>query len=109
MFFVGKCFTLITLCNDEFTPLVPWTSSNPDIVTIDENGNVKIVSKGTTIINVMVTEYPYIKIVFILLLQIKIEQLKIGSGLSKEDPIFLENEGEDEPIEIYFIEMQYIF
>ena len=107
--FVGDRFTLTTLCNDEFTPSVSWTSSNPDIATIDENGNVEIVSKGTAIINVTVTEYPYINDSIYIIATNKIEQLGIGSGLSKEDPIFLGNEGEDEPIEVYFIEMQHIY
>ncbi len=107
--FVGDSFTLTAQTNDEVIANISWESANDDIVTIDETGKVDIVNKGTTIISVKSIDYPYITDSIYIIATYKIEQLGVGSGLSKTDPIFLGNEGEDEPIEIYFIEMQHIY
>lgn len=38
-----------------------------------------------------------------------VEQTGVGSGTSADDPIFKGNEGKDEPLEIYFIEMTQVY
>ena len=106
---VNDTFTLNILANDSLTPSITWGSSNDEVVTIDENGNVTVLGKGSAIITATATDYPYINDSIYVNATRKVEQLSVGSGKSKEDPIFVGNEGEDEPIEIYFIEMQQIY
>ena len=86
-----------------------WESSNPNVVSIDLNGTLKALDKGNVIITVYVKDYPYITDSIYVSSSRKVEQLGVGSGLTSDDPIFLGNEGEDEPLEIYFIEMQHIY
>ena len=88
---------------------VIWESSNPSVVSVDNFGNTKVLSKGEAIISVYLSDTPYINDSIYINATNKVEQLGVGSGLSKDDPIFLGNEGEDEPIEVYFIEMQHIY
>ena len=107
--FVGDEFSLSTLANDGLTPNVQWTSSNNEIATIDIDGNVEVLGKGKCIITVSAVDYPYINDSIYIDATRKVEQIGVGSGKSKDDPVFLGNEGEDEPIEIYFIEMQHIY
>lgn len=111
---------LAVLVNDEFslsTVLynsasfggVVWESSDPTVVSVDNYGNTKVLDKGSAIISVYLSGAPYINDSIYVNATNKVEQLGVGSGLSKDDPIFLGNEGEDEPIEVYFIEMQHIY
>ena len=88
---------------------VIWESSNPEIVSVDSFGNLTINGQGTAIITAYLKDYPYISDSIIVNAKSKVEQLGVGSGLSPEDPIFLGNEGEEEPLEIYFLEMQHIY
>lgn len=88
---------------------IVWTSSNDSILTIDTNGNVEVLSKGTVVVTASVKDAPYITDSIFVTATAKVEQLGVGSGLTKEDPLFLGNEGEEEPIEIYFLEMQHIY
>lgn len=88
---------------------VKWSSSNSDVVSVDENGRITGVSKGDAIISAVSTASSYIKkSVFISVFE-PVGQKGVGSGHSPDDPIYIGNEGEDEPLEIYFIEMQHIY
>ena len=107
--FVKDTFTLKGLVNDSLDVDLTWTTSNSDVATIDDLGNVEVLDKGKCIVSVYVTDYPYITDSIYIDATRKVEQLGVGSGKSKDDPIFLGNEGEDEPIEVYFIEMQHIY
>ena len=106
---VNDTFTLNIKANDSLTPAITWDSANDEIVKIDENGVVTVVGSGSTIITATATDYPYITDSVYVNATRKVEQTGIGSGKSKDDPIFLGNEGDDQPIEIYFIEMQQIY
>lgn len=106
---VNDTFTLNINANDSLTPAITWDSANDEVVKIDENGFVTVVGSGSTIITATATDYPYITDSIYVNATKKVEQTGIGSGKSKDDPIFLGNEGEDEPLEIYFIEMQQIY
>lgn len=106
--FVGDEFTLTTVINDELTADLTWESSNAKVVSVD-NGKVKALDSGTVIITVYVTSSPFVTDSIYIDATRKIEQLGVGSGKTKDDPIFLGNEGEDEPLEIFFIEMQHIY
>ncbi len=104
---VGEDFSLST--NLE-TPLeVCWTSSNNNVLMIDGNGNADVLSKGKVVVSVYVKNEPYITDSIYVYVSSKVEQTGVGSGMSSDDPIFLGNEGEDAPIEVYFLEMQHIY
>lgn len=107
--FVGDKFKLSTDINTKKKIDLVWESSNPKIVSVDSSGNVVANDKGNVIITVSVKDSPYINDSVYVTATQKIEQLGVGSGLSENDPIFLGNEGEEEPLEIYFIEMQHIY
>ena len=103
---VGDSFNLST--NLSSTSDLVWTSSNKQVVTVDMNGNVDVLSKGQVVLSVTVKDTPYITDSIYVSSSNKVEQTGVGSG-TKDDPIFLGNEGEDEPIEVYFLEMQHIY
>ena len=107
--FVGDEFKLDTKMSDNSNANITWESSNPNIVSIDDEGNVEILRKGSVIISAFVNGTPYINDAIFIDSTRKLEQLGVGSGHSKDDPIFIGNEGEEEPLEIYFIEMQHIY
>lgn len=107
--FVGDEFTLTASINDNQISEITWESSDPTKVSIDNNGNVKALDSGTVVITVYVNKLPFISDSIYVDATRKVEQLGVGTGLTKEDPIFIGNEGEDEPLEIYFIEMQHIY
>ena len=103
---VGDSFNLST--NLSSTSDLVWTSSNKQVVTVDMNGNVDVLSKGQVVLSVTVKDTPYITDSIYVSSSNKVEQTGVGSG-TKDHPIFLGNEGEDEPIEVYFLEMQHIY
>ncbi len=107
--FVGDSFELNTKISDNEKETIVWETSDPKIVTVDDEGNVTVVGKGTAIISAFVKDTPYVNDSIFVDATRKIEQLGVGTGLTKDDPIFIGNEGEDEPLEIYFIEMQHIY
>lgn len=45
---------------DAYTTTLTWTSSNPSIATVDNNGNVSLISNGSCIISVKMTDNPSI-------------------------------------------------
>ena len=106
---VGDTFKLESQINDNLEATINWTSSNPDVLTIDAEGNVVVKSKGKVVITAEVNGVPYVTDSIFVTSRNKVEQLGVGSGLTKDDPIFLGNEGEDEPLEIRFIEMQQVY
>ena len=105
----GDKFTLSAKTDVVANVELVWESSNTSVVNIDQNGNATALSSGNVIVTVYVKDYPYITDSVIVRSTSKVEQTGVGSGLSKDDPIFLGNEGEEEPLEIYFIEMQHIY
>ena len=85
-----------------------WESSNEAIATV-KDGTIKGVKNGKVVITVSVNGMPFINDSIYLTVNSKVQQTGVGSGLSKEDPIFKGNEGKEEPIEVRFIEMQHIY
>ena len=106
---VGDTFSLATQVNDNLTANIKWVSSNPDVVSIDASGNVTAKTKGNVVITAEVDGVPYVNDSIFVKSREIVKQTGVGSGLSKNDPIFLGNEGEDEPLEIRFIEMQQVY
>ena len=47
---VGDKFALGTMLSDEVEAEITWETSNPDVVTIDGEGNVEVIGKGKAII-----------------------------------------------------------
>ena len=105
--FVGDSFSLTIDGVDKSN--ISWSSSNSSIVNINNDGNAVVLSKGLAIITASLKDAPYITDSIYVESTERIEQKGVGSGLSKDDPIFIGNEGEDEPIEVYFFEMQHIY
>ena len=106
---VGDKFSFSVKSDVNVITEMVWESSNTSVVNIDQNGNATALSSGNVIVTVYVKDYPYITDSVIVRSTSKVEQTGVGTGLSKDDPIFLGNEGEEEPLEIYFIEMQHIY
>lgn len=108
--FVGDATELTTLINGKENSDLEliWESSDKRICTVND-GVLDVVNSGNVIITVTVKDYPYINDSIILDCIEHLGQRGIGSGLSKYDPVFLGDEGKDEPIEVYFIEMQHIY
>ncbi len=106
---VGDEFSLTTETNIGLFEGITWESSNPDVVSVDRKGNVTVHKKGTVIITAKVPGQSYISDSIFVDSSQAVEQLGVGSGFTPEDPIFIGNEGSDEPLEIYFIEMQHIY
>ena len=104
---VGDEFTLTT--NIPSGVSVSWKSSDMKLVSVSNNGEVKANTNGTVVITAYLKDAPYVSTSIFVTAKNKVEQTGVGSGLTKEDPIFLGNEGEDEPIEVYFLEMQHIY
>lgn len=103
---VGDTFKLESKINDNLKATIKWVSSNPDVLSIDSQGNVTVKSNGKVVITAEVDGIPYVNDSVFVTSRNKVQQLGVGSGLTKNDPIFLGNEGEDQPLEIRFIEMQ---
>lgn len=101
--------TLTTKISDGKSYDLIWESSNPEIVSVNNYGIITALDSGEVIITVYIKNYPFITDSIYVDANKKVEQLGVGSGLSKEDPIFIGNEGEEEPLEIYFLEMQHIY
>ena len=106
---VGDKVKLDTTINNDLKLDLVWESSNPSIVNVNTNGELDVKASGMVVINVKIKDYPFISDSIIVEASTKVEQTGIGSGMSEDDPIYLGNEGEDEPLEIYFIEMQHIY
>lgn len=107
--YTGDEFHLNALINDDHEADLKWESSNPDVISVTNTGLVTARKEGTVIITVTAEDYPYVTDSIYITATAPLEQLGVGSGKTKDDAIFLGNEGEDEPIEIYFIEMQHIY
>lgn len=105
--YIGESITL----NAEVTPSnasknVTWTSSDESIASV-KDGVVSGVKDGTAIIKAT-TENNISKNLFVKV-SMRPGQVGVGSGLTPEDPIYIGNEGEEEPLEIYFIETMRIY
>ena len=106
---VGDEITLETQTNNELEVIIIWESSNTEVASVDDEGKIVAHKKGTVVVSAYVKGQRYITDSIFVDVNSKVEQLGVGSGLSPEDPIFIGDEGEDEPLEIYFIEMQHIY
>ena len=95
---VGEEIQLAVTVEGEGNPSLVWESSNTKIATVDQNGKVAAVTKGTVVITVALSDRPFVNDSVIIKTSNKVEQTGVGSGLTPNDPIFLGNEGEDEPL-----------
>ena len=104
----GDSVELTSVINDNLSAKLIWESSDESVATV-KDGVVKGLKNGKAIITVKVEGMPFISDSIFLKVASKVHQTGVGSGLSKEDPIFKGDEGKDEPIEVRFIEMQHIY
>ncbi len=86
-----------------------WKSSDPSICSVSTNGVLKGLKEGSVIISATSLKADYISKSIFVKVTTPVQQLGVGTGLTSDDPIFKGNEGKDEPLEIYFIEMQHIY
>ena len=85
-----------------------YTLSDETIATFDGT-TVTGLHYGTSILTITSTATSYVsKSIFINVTEV-ISQTDVGSGLTVSDPIYIGNEGDSEPIEVYFLEMQHIY
>lgn len=98
-----------TVLPSDAPQLVTWTSSNSSIVSVDEDGKIKGIDDGTAIISAVSQNYSNIEKKLFVNVTSLAEQKGVGSGKSKDDPIFIGNEGKSEPLEIYFLETYHIY
>ena len=106
----GDIVQLSALIDSDSVNAIPttWESSDETVATVN-GGTLKALKNGKAVITVSVNGKPYINDSIYLTVNSKVHQIGVGSGLSKEDPIYIGNEGEEEPIEVRFIEMQHIY
>ena len=106
---MGDEFKLDTKSDKGLYESVIWESSNPEVLSIDNKGNVVVHKAGQVVVTAKVSGQTYITDSIFVDSSNQVEQLGVGTGLSADDPIFIGNEGKNEPLEIYFIEMQHIY
>lgn len=102
---VGDTFSLSV---DSSLP-INYSVDDSSIVSLNENGVGTALKLGTAIISASYKKYSSIKTSLFINVKAKVEQIGVGSGFSADDPIFIGNEGEDEPLEVYFIEMRQMY
>lgn len=88
---------------------VSWSSSDETIASVSETGVVTGISEGTAIITATSTAVQYAKKSIFIEVKEAVGQKGIGTGHTPDDPIYIGNEGKEQPLEIYFIEMQHIY
>ncbi|MCM1043483.1 MAG: hypothetical protein NC350_04685 [Corallococcus sp.] len=107
---VGDVITLAVKADDESAPAVHWQSSKTSVAEIADSGVMTVKGEGTTIITAtLANDGRGISDSIFVNAKEKVEQTAVGSGKSADDPIFVGNEGKDEPIEVYFMEMHRIY
>ena len=82
---IGDTFQLGTKANNDLSANVIWESSNPEVVSIDENGNVVVLQKGPAVVTATVQGKPYITDSIFVDSAAPVEQLGVGSGLTPEE------------------------
>ncbi|MDY5891979.1 MAG: Ig-like domain-containing protein, partial [Candidatus Onthovivens sp.] len=88
---------------------VDWTSSDTNVAIIDNSGKVLTKNVGTTIISATSQKNKKIKSSIFLNVKEVTYQSGAGTGFTKDDPIYIGNEGKEEPLQIYFIEMRQMY
>ena len=105
----GDSCDLDAINNKNLNLEIEWISSNEDVATVNKYGILDAVTHGTTIITARVKDAPYISDSIYVDVKEPLLQKGVGSGRTPQDAIYLGNEGEEEPLEIYFLEMQHIY
>ena len=75
---------------------VEWKSSDSSVLSIDKEGNAKVLNKGTVVVSSTLANAEFVTDSIFVTAKNPVLQTGVGSGASKDDPIFLGNEGEDE-------------
>lgn len=94
---------------EDATKTINWSVSDNTVATVDENGLLKGVSEGTTILIASSKAKPSISATAIINVEAAPHQDGVGSGKSASDPVFKGNEGKSSPLEIYFLETYQIY
>ena len=105
----GDSCDLDAINNKNLNLEIEWISSNEEVATVNKYGILDALTYGTTIITARVKDAPYISDSIYVDVKGYVQQTGVGTGRTPQDAIFLGNEGEEEPLEIYFLEMQHIY
>ena len=70
-----------------------WKTSDESIVSVDEGGKVLAKATGTAIVSVTSNEYSYLTSSVFVNVSESVHQDGVGSGFTKDDPVFKGNEG----------------
>ena len=110
---IGDTFQLIAnISPSEANQAVTWSIDNTNVATISEEGKLTTTAEGEAIITARSSSNSKVSTNLYLFVTPEEEQVglkKVGTGFSKNDPIFGGNEGKDAPLEIYFIEMRQMY
>ena len=107
---IGDSYSLTAQVNPfEASQGVSWKISDSEIGTISEAGVLDIEKEGEAVITASSLINPNITTNIYLFVAEPVQQTGIGNGFTAETPIFEGNEGKDEPLEIYFIEVRQMY
>lgn len=107
---IGDRYSLTAKVNPfEASQEVSWKISDPKIGTISEAGVLDIEKEGEAVITASSLINPNITTNLYLFVAEPVQQTGVGNGFTAETPIFEGNEGKDEPLEIYFIEVRQMY
>lgn len=83
--------------------------SDETIASVNAEFVLKGLKAGQAFLTVTCNEKEDLSKIIIIEVKDKVIQKGVGSGKSKDDPLFIGNEGSTEPIEIHFIEVQRMY
>ncbi len=113
---IGKSYQLsYKITPNDLKTDVIWSIDDTNIATIDQNGTLLTSASGEAVVSVKVKdkESVYANLYLTVEDENQIEESvglkKVGTGFTKDDPIFGGNEGKDAPLEIYFIEVRQMY
>ncbi|MFA5660134.1 MAG: hypothetical protein WC968_01890 [Bacilli bacterium] len=99
----------VKIPNPNADPTVKWSVSDLAIASISDQGLLKGLQEGVTIVTAASTINPAIFGSLLINIEKVPYQSGVGSGKSVNDPIFKGNEGRNDPLEIYFLETYQIY
>lgn len=107
---VGDQYTLTAKVNPSTASQeVSWKINDTSVATISDMGVVDIVKEGEAVITATSLINPNISTNVYLFVAEPVGQKGVGNGFTAETPIYTGNEGKDEPLEIYFIEVRQMY
>ena len=102
----GESAELVVLYEETTKKLTfKFESSDSSIASVSDDFVVTAVKTGQVFLKVTCNEKVELSKTLIVDVKDKVEQKGVGSGKSKDDPLFIGNEGSADPVEVHFIEV----